>query len=412
MSRGATDVVVAADAARLLLDGAGLLKSPDRPAGPRSVSRVIDDLGFVQVDAITTVARAHHHILMTRLDRYRPATMTRLVEHDRSLFEHWTHDASVIPVAWWPFWRRRFAAARERGTAPNAWWAKRIGPDAPRTVRRVVDRIRRRGPSTAGEIAESGRASTGGWWRWTPEKCAVEYAWRAGILSISARREFTKVYDLATRAYPELQGTRMPSPRAHTEWACRAAMERLGVATASEIAGFLEAVDVHTARAWAKAAERRGELVPVTVAPTTIADAGFGTAAPRPVQAWATHDWPDRLAAAPPAPDRARLLSPFDPLIRDRKRAARLFGFDYRFEAFVPQPKRRFGYYVLPVLDGEQFAARVNAKLDREASRLKILGCWWEPGVRPTKARQARLADAVERYAGQCGAAGWDGSLG
>jgi uncharacterized protein YcaQ len=145
---------------------------------------------------------------------------------------------------------------------------------------------------------------------------------------------------------------------------------------------------------------RRGELVPVRIEP-----AGDGP----PVAAVALPDWRRRAARLPDAPDRARPLSPFDPAIRDRGRAARTLGLEYRFEAFVPAPKRVHGYYVLPILDRDRFVGRADVKLDRPGRRLQILGHWWEPGVKPTAAARRRTREGLERYAAQCGADGLDG---
>ncbi len=125
------------------------------------------------------------------------------------------------------------------------------------------------------------------------------------------------------------------------------------------------------------------------------------------VQTWAVPDWEERAAALPSAPPRIRLLSPFDPILRDRRRCLRLFGFDYRFEAFVPGPQRRYGYYVLPILEGERLVGRLDPKLHREEKRLEIRQVWWEPGVRASKARTARFETALDRLARFVGAETW-----
>lgn len=392
-------LVPSADARRLLLDSAGLLADPRGRAGPRTVERTIERLGYVQIDAIAMSARAHDHILMTRHDGYRPSTLVRLLEGERRLFEHWTHDASVIPIAWYPMWKRRFKRARERGVAPNVWWRKRIGPDADRVVRRVLKRLEAIGPAPASAIAEEGRASDGGFWSWTPAKSALEYAWRAGLVAIAGRRDFTKLYDLAERVHPDGHAAQMPSVASHLAWACREAMERLVVATPGEIAEYLAAVPAAEARAWAKAAAGRGELIEVDVE-----DATDGIRATR---AFALPEWRARAADLPATPDRARALSPFDPAIRDRKRARRRFGFDYRFEAFTPAAKRRYGYYVLPILDGERLIARIDVKHDRGPNRLRVLGWWWESGLEVDTHVRDRAESAVDRYSAQIGADAW-----
>jgi hypothetical protein len=123
--------------------------------------------------------------------------------------------------------------------------------------------------------------------------------------------------------------------------------------------------------------------------------------------AWAVPDWEERAANLPPAPPRIRLLSPFDPILRDRRRCLRLFGFDYRFEAFVPEAQRQHGYYVLPILEGERLVGRLDPKLHRDRGLLEVRGLWWEPGLRKSKARQAALEAALDRLARFVGAERW-----
>ena len=168
------------------------------------------------------------------------------------------------------------------------------------------------------------------------------------------------------------------------------AQAEAGVATPSELSGFLGATTTVETRAWAKDALARGEVAAVRV---TAADGA------RPRAAVAVPDWAERARRLPDAPDRMRLLSPFDPAIRDRQRMERLFGFDYRFEAFVPAAKRRYGYFVLPVLEGDRLVARVDPRLDRGRGVLEVRGPWWERGVRATPARRAALRTAAERLA-------------
>lgn len=388
-------VVPLQTARRLLLGAQGLLADPQRPATPARVHRQIERMGFVQVDTINVVERAHHHILLSRFDGYRPAMLAKLLERERSLFEHWTHDASVIPTRWFRHWKPRFARYRR----PDSWPARRmrrIGSDAERVLDHVRGRIAREGPLMSKDFEHERTRKGRGWWDWKPQKTALEFLWRTGELSIAARVNFHKVYELTERWLPELHRESPPGDEEHVEWACASALERLGVASASELQQFLGAIDLAAARRWCQEAERAGRIVRVVV---ESADAS----APRP--AFAPPDWERRARRLPEAPPRARLLSPFDPVLRDRKRAQRLFGFDYTFEAFVPESRRRFGYYVLPVLQGERLVGRVDAKLDRDRERLDVRRVWWEPGAGPVPARRRALRDAAERLAEQVGAA-------
>lgn len=381
-------------ARRLLLAGAGLLEPTAGRATSQRVLRVIEALGFVQIDTISVVERAHHHILLSRLDTYRPALLTSILESRRDAFEHWTHDASIVPRRWLCWWVARFARERARGLARGTWWRERMGPDAPAVVESVRSALRERGPLRAGDLADGPRtAGSSAWWGWTPQKAALEYLWRSGEALVTRRTRFEKVYDLAERVLPELPAIEQPPESTHLDWACRTALDRLGVATPGELSAFMRAIAPAEARRWCDTAVRAGTVVPALVRP--VADGPDR-------RAFAYADWRQRADAPAEAPKSARMLSPFDPLIRDRARLERLFGFEYRFEAFVPAPRRVHGYYVLPVLAGDRFIARVDAKLDRREKCLNILGIWWEG--RASAERRRLVRDAVGRYATQVGA--------
>jgi uncharacterized protein YcaQ len=371
---------------RLLLGGQGLSEDP---SGVDDLRALILRLGFVQVDTINVVEKAQHLTLATRMDGYRPAMLRALVEEERGLFEHWTHDASLIPVEFFPLWRHRFERYAKK-VDRSAWWRASLGEDGDAVIAHVEQRIRAEGPLASGDF-EGGGASAG-WWSWKPQKSALEYLWRRGTLAVAHRRGFQKVYDLTERVLPEAVRKPAPSRKALIEWACGGALERLGVATPSEIAAYWNMVEGEQARAWCAAAAKEGRIAAVR------AEDVDGNARP----AFAVANWSER-AAEPPAA--VRLLCPFDPLIRDRKRLERFFGFHYRFEAFVPPPQREFGYYVMPVLEGDRFVARVDLKNHRRESTLEVRGLWWERGVRVGVRRRRALQEALERMARFLGAA-------
>ena len=399
LSSGNPPLVPAATARQLLLAAQGLLDDPGRRATAAGLYELVERLGFVQIDSINVVERAHHLTLASRLDGYRPPMLTRLLERERSLFEHWTHDAAAIPTRWFPHWRIRFERRQQSG-ASHAWWHERLGPDPEGVMARVYERIEREGPLTTRDFEQDGkegesRSGSTGWWGWKPEKAALEQLWRTGRLAIRGRINFSKVYDLTERVLPAAAALPAPEEAAHLDWACRTALARLGIASAGEIARFWAAVSPIEVKAWCEASAAQGEIEAV------LAEAVDGS---RPRLAWAVADWRERAATAPEPPPRLRLLSPFDPILRERRRALRLFGFDYRFEAFVPADKRLFGYYVLPLLEGDRLVGRAEPKFDRERGVLEIRDLWWEPGVRPGSGRRARLEAAVARLARTIGA--------
>lgn len=388
-------VIPPRESRRILLAAQGLATPPATRSGPVSVQRLIERLGFVQVDSINVLERAHHLILQTRLESYRHETLTRLLEKDRSLFEHWTHDASLIPTRWYEHWKPRFAKYADRADR-NAWWHERLGGDPAPLLKRIHARVRVDGPLRGRDLEdERSEDGGGGWWNWHPGKAALEHLWRVGKISIAGRARFEKLYDLAERVHPEAHARSKPSIAEHLEWACHTALERLGVATSNEVAAFWKSIPNADARAWCDAAVTRGEIESVVLEDLD------GKRRP----AYAT-EASRRLAHVEPWADELRLLCPFDPVIRDRQRLARRFAFDYRFEAFVPAAKRQFGYYVLPILHGERFIGRIDPKFDRATDTLIVRGPWWEPGC-DTRQHRKMLKTATNRLATQIGAASW-----
>lgn len=351
---------------------------------------MIESIGFVQVDSINVVERAHHHILWARLPNYSQRTLDELQKRG-DVFEQWTHDASIIPSRWFAHWKPRFT---QRGM--GTWVKQRLGKDATKVLSHVRGRIEAEGPLMAKHFVGDGEGEgggSGGWWEWKPSKAALEHLWRVGELSISKRVNFHKVYDLTSRVLPRVHDHPSPDDEEHNAWACTTALERLGCGTSREIAQFWNAIDQKQAQRWCDAAAARGEIARVTI---EAVDSG------KPREGFAVREWRERARVAAEmanASEALRLLSPFDPLVRDRARCRRLFDFEYNFEAFVPEKKRKFGYYVLPILDGARLIGRLHPKAERESGKLVVKGVWWEAGVRETRALRRRLDETLERYA-------------
>jgi uncharacterized protein YcaQ len=390
--------VSATEARRVLLRLQGLASEP-KGSSSRAVQSLVERLGYVQIDSINVVERAHHLILGARLAGYRHEHLRRPLETTRALFEHWTHDACAIPTRWFPHWRHRFAQATARAER-SAWWSGRFRGDPQIVMRRVLERVRAEGPLRARDFEPPEDHVSQGWWEWHPEKAALEHLWRSGRLAIARRERFEKVYDLTERVLAEADAVKSSSEAEHCDWACRAAIERIGIGTAREIADFFRAIPLGAARNWCAAAVARGELVEVEVeeAVEKEVEKGAGTR----TRSFALPDW-QRHAEAP-ARSGVTLLCPFDPLVRERKRLERLFAFDYRFEAFVPEAKRRYGYYVFPMLAGDRMVGRADLKFDRERGVLLVRGAWWEPGVRVTRRLASERANAFDELAARIGA--------
>lgn len=370
-------------ARKIFLERQGLSRPPNRQLGRQGLYELIEELGFVQVDSIQTVERAHHQILFSRNQTYRREDLTALLEKDRLLFEHWTHDAAIIPSAFFPYWKHRFLRREER---IRANWGRWQGEGYDSAFEDTHQRIRDRGPVMAREVKAEGHTS-GGWWNWHPSKTALEYLWHTGKVAISGRVNFQKVYDLAERVIPPDHFETEVDHPAFVDWACRSALTRLGFATSGEIAAFWDLVTPLEAKAWL--AEHRDELE----------DVMLGTADGRQRLSHGFAEQLPTLIDPPEPPARLRVLSPFDPLLRDRDRAERLFGFNYRIEVFVPEPKRQYGYYVFPLLEGTRMVGRIDMKADRKAGVLQVRRIWWEKGVRASTGRLEKLDAELGRLA-------------
>ena len=373
-------------ARRLFLHRHALAEAPTGPATGAALAALIDRIGFVQLDSINTVERAHHMILWSRRQSYRPVALKRLHERDRAVWEHWTHDASILPIHLHHYWRHHFARREER---MQKNWAKWFRPGYEPQFDTLLRRIEADGPVSTSDVGIGEARGSGGWWDWNPSKTALEWLWHTGKLAVTRRDGFQKVYDLTERVIPAAHRGAVPQPEALVDWACNAALDRLGFADAAELRGFWGMLTPAEARDWALGAVRRGEVVEIEVE-GALGHCKRSLARPDVV---AVAD----LAPEPPA--RLRILSPFDPALRDRDRAEFLFGFRYRIEVFVPEPKRKYGYYVFPVLEGDRLVGRIDVKAFRDVSTLRIKAFWPEGGVRLGAGRVQRLEAELDRLA-------------
>ncbi|MCB1338547.1 MAG: YcaQ family DNA glycosylase [Maritimibacter sp.] len=360
------------DARRLWLAQTGLSQGPKDPLA------IIRGLGFLQIDTIRNVVRAQDHILWSRADaRYREEGVWRHLA-GRDLFEHFTHDASLIPMEVLPFWSRRFRVLGER-TARSSWFHSGLGQAEIRAIR---DRIAAEGALSTHAFDTKHEGPKEMWAR-PPHKKALDQMWYAGTLATCHRERFVKFYDLGERVFAG--GYDRGVAEADQIDALHArAMGHLGVATPSELMKFWAATSPAEVKAWIA----RAELVPVEV------EAADG----RVYNAVATPDIEERLAAAPAPGGRVRLVNPFDPAVRERDRLERLFGFAYRNEMFVPPNDRIYGYYVYPLLEGLRFIGRIELKADRGAGVLRVSGYWPEPGGRASAARAGRIEAELDRF--------------
>ncbi len=350
------------------------------PTGPLDVMSIIRGLGFVQLDTIQVVARAHHHIIWSRNQNYREPMLDKVLGKQNGVFEHFTHDASVLPMEFYPMWQRQFRRKKEK--INNAGWYSTM-PDADGRDK-IKKRIKAEGPLSTHAFDTKIVGEKQPWSR-PPHKLALDYMWYAGELATSHRENFKKFYDLGERVFPEHLRNEVHSDDAQQNWLCKEALHRLGFATVGEIQKFWEAMDAREVRVWAD----QTQLVPVEVQSTS----GDWTKAVAPV------DIEERLQRLTQSTSRLRILNPFDPVVRDRNRLERLFGFEYRIEIFVPEAKRKWGYYVFPILEGDRFVGRIEVKADRKKSTLNVMNVWPEKGVKWTVQRASKLEAELSRLA-------------
>lgn len=366
------------DARRLWLETNLLAQTP---TGSLDLASIVRNLGFVQLDTIQVVARAHHHILWSRNQNYREPMLNKLLSEDRGIFEHFTHDASVIPIETYPIWQRQF----KRLEAKVRKWEWHKGMLDANGQNLIKERIRDEG-SLCTKAFDTKIVGTKKMWSRPPHKLALDYMWYAGELSTSHREAFTKFYDLTERVIPKYIRDIKVADADQIDRLCEAALDRLGFGTVGDIQRFWGAASNTEVKTWCQS---RNDLVPVLI---EGADKVWR-------DALAFRNIEQRLGAAPAPTSRLRILNPFDPAIRDRARLQRLFGFDYTVEMFVPAAKRVWGYYVYPILEGDKFVGRIEVKADRKTGQLNVISLWAERGVRWTRNRSNKLNAELERLA-------------
>ena len=341
---------------------------PDR----RHLRRVVGRTNLLQIDSVNVFSRAHYMPAFSRLGPYPTRLVDDLAFKHRELFEYWGHEASLLPVSLHPLLRWRMERARN---LEEGWGGPlRAMRERPDFVAEVLRMVRDRGPVGAGDLRE-GERRKGTWWSWDDTKVALEYLFWSGQVTTSGRRSFERLYDLPERVLPaEVLTAPTPSREDAQRDLVRLAARSHGVATERDLRDYFR-LGVADAREAVQSLVDAGELQPIEV------------------EGWDKPAllWPG--SAVPRKVRRSALLSPFDPLVWERARTERLFGFSYRIEIYVPAPKRVYGYYVLPFLHDERIAARVDLKSDRKAGVLRVHASWLEPGEDAADVAQALAAE-------------------
>jgi uncharacterized protein YcaQ len=332
----------------------------------------VEHLGYVQIDTINVIERCHHQILYTRIPAYRRADLHQAQAIDKTLFEYWTHALSYVPTRDLRFYVR---AMKRDWQARSAWFGVVKNAD----LRRVLARIRRRGALTIRDIDDDVLVEKDHEWASRkPSKRALQLAFYQGVLTVSQRSGMLKTYELMTRHFGWQRLPRAASEREILDYLLERALRSQGVVSVDSIC-FADARRKPAMRRLIESKVRRGELLAVDVGE----------------EHWAR---PETLEARlEPGSERVHILSPFDPLVHQRKRLRLFFDYEHRFEAYVPKNKRVFGYFAQPVLVGDEIAAVVDLKTDRVRQKLLVQQWTWVGG-HSRRERKRKIEEALHRF--------------
>ena len=351
--------------------------------GPQATAAAVEHLGYVQIDTINVIERSHHHILWSRIPDYRRADLRQAHSVDKSVFEYWTHALSYVPAKDLRF----FLPAMKRHKREGHKWLSSVKPA---DLRKVLRLIRRDGALTIRDIDDDVLTEKEHLWASRkPSKRALQLAFYTGVLTISERNGMLKTYDLMARHFEwDRPPNRPPKPASATEttaYLLDRALRAQGLVSLDSIC-HLDAPSKPSIRRLIQARVRRNELVPVALE-------GAGKQ-----EHWAR---PETLESAEGgAFELVHILSPFDPLIIQRKRTELFFGYGHRFEAYVPREKRVFGYFALPVLVGDNIVAALDLKTDRKSRKL-LMQKWNWVDAAPRGARNGlkrRIEEELHRF--------------
>jgi len=344
--------------------------------GPEATRAAVEHLGYVQIDTINVIERCHHHILYTRIPEYRREHLRQAQSVDKTVFEYWTHALSYLPTRDMRFFIR---AMKQSQQSPHRWVRSVNKQD----LRKVVARIRKQGALTIRDIDDDVLVEKlHPWASRKPSKRALQLAFYTGAVTISQRIGMLKTYELSDRHFGWERRPRPASEKEIVEYLLDRSLRSQGLVSV-DAACHLDAKRKPAVRQLIEAKVRRRELVPVALE-------GAGK-----VEHWAR---PEMLDVIPePAEPTVHLLSPFDPLVIQRKRLQLFFDYEHRFEAYVPKNKRLFGYFALPVLVDDDIVAAIDLKTDRERRKLLVQKWTWVGAGRP-RLHKKRIEEELHRF--------------
>lgn len=371
-------------ARKLHLAAQNLLNPPRRKAQYDDVATAIRHLSLLQIDTIHVVARSPYLVLFSRLGAF-PPNWLELTLAEGKLFEYWAHEACFIPAEDYKLLRHRMLSPGNMGWKYNAGWVEQHQQE----IQQLMLHIEQHGPVRSADFTTSA-AHKPGWWSWKPHKRHLENLFTAGEVMVTERRNFQRVYDLRRRVLPDWDDElHMLSEPDAVEQMLRNSMQSLGIFRAEWLADYYRLKRAPVKPLLAQALER-GEVVAVSVEKLGV---------------MYLHHRLLPLLEQPVRATASALLSPFDPVVWDRRRARELFNFDYRIECYTPEAKRKFGYFVLPILHRGALKGRLDAKMLRKEQILHIKGLWLEAGVKVSATLVRDLTRTLNDFARWQGAA-------
>ena len=364
----------------LHLHAQGLLNPPKRKATKDDVLAAIQRMALLQIDTISVVARSPYLVLFSRLGAYDPAWLDALLAEGK-LFEYWAHEACFIPIEDYAQLRHRMLDPAAMGWKYSVRWQQEHQSE----IAALIEHIRQNGPVRSRDFErQSGKGN--GWWDWKPEKRHLEVLFTSGQLMVRERQNFQRVYDLAERILPGWDDARdLPTPEAARLAMLRQSCRALGIIKTGWVADYYRLKRGKYGEHLQQLADE-GELLPARVE-------GW------PHEVFVHHSLRDAALDDKLSATTTTLLSPFDPVVWDRKRASELFGFDYRIECYTPAARRQFGYFTLPILHRGKLIGRVDAKAHRAQGLFEIKSLHLEADIRQTKRLRDDLQRAIRRTA-------------
>ena len=371
-------VLTKSQARRLALHHQGLGRPDQFGRGIKATQKAIEAIRYVQIDTISVVNRAHHHVLQSRVSNYQEDWLNKLLKQ-RDVFEYWHHAAAYLPMKDY-----RFYLPMMKGYRRNKEMNRRV-------ANKVLKRIEAEGPLQSKDFEAPPGTKSGGWWEWKPTKMALEQLFLSGELMVTERRGFQKVFDLTERVLPSHVETSKPNDRERGHFYVDQMLRAQGIARPFDI-GYMR----HVPSRWEKykimpgilkALEEQmesGEVVSMDIDGETY-------------YAKQTHidALPKRLGKK-----RVQILSPFDNIIINRDKLQHLFEFQYQIECYVPEPKRQYGYFTLPMLMGDQFIGRIDCKAHRGKGLFTVNNVWLEPSVKIDTELTTLIAKSIIDFAG------------